>query len=150
MFKTVAREITLFIQARSGLTASVVVSAVVIAAALLVAFAFLCVAAYVWLMVQFGAIFAGLIMAGVFAVIAIIALIVCAAARRRAREQAILARAARAHAPSSWLFDPKVLGVAVDAGRSIGWQRIVPVALLAFLAAQWAREYRDKSERQRF
>jgi hypothetical protein len=48
------------------------------------------------------------------------------------------------------LFDPKVLNVAVEAGRTIGWQRIVPVALLAFLAAQWAREYRDKSERQHF
>jgi hypothetical protein len=149
MFKTVTREITLLIQARSGLSTSVVVSAVVIVAALLIAFAFLCVAAYAWLMVQFGIVFAGLIMAGVFAVIAIIAAIVCAAARRRAREQAILARAARAHSPS-WLFDPKVLGVAVQAGRSIGWQRIVPVALLAFLAAQWAREYRDKSERQHF
>jgi len=149
MFKTVTREITLFIQARSGLSTSVVVSAVVIVVALLVAFAFLCVAAYAWLMVQFGVVFAGLIMAGVFAVIAIIAAVVCAAARRRAREQAILARAARAHSPS-WLFDPKVLNVAVEAGRTIGWQRIVPVALLAFLAAQWAREYRDKSERQHF
>jgi hypothetical protein len=48
------------------------------------------------------------------------------------------------------LLDPKVLGAAVDAGRTIGWQRIVPVALLAFLAAQWAREYRGKSERQDF
>ncbi len=149
MFKTVTREITLFIQSRSGLSTSVIVSAFVIVAALLVAFAFLCVSAYAWLAVQFGAVFAGLIMAGVFAVIAIIAAIVCASARRRAREQAILARAARAHYPS-WLFDPKVLGAAVDAGRTIGWQRIVPVALLAFLAAQWAREYRDKSERQHF
>jgi uncharacterized membrane protein len=149
MFKTVTREITLFVQARSGLSTSAVVSAVVIVAALLVAFAFLCVAAYAWLVVQFGPVFAGLIMAGVFVVIAIIAAIVCAAARRRAREQAILARAARAHS-SSWLFDPKVLGAAVEAGRTIGWQRIVPVALLAFLAAQWAREYRDKSERQHF
>lgn len=148
MFKTVTREMTLFIQARSGLSTLVVVSAVVIVAALLIALAFLCVAAYAWLMVQFGTVFAGLIMAGVFAVIAIIALIVCAAARRRAREQAILARAARAHSPSSWLFDPKVLGAAVDAGRTIGWQRIVPVALLAYLAAQWAREHRDKAERQ--
>jgi hypothetical protein len=149
MFKTVTREITLFIQSRSGLSTSVVVSAIVIAAALLIAFAFLCVSAYAWLAVQFGAVFAGLIMAGVFAVIAIIAVIVCASARRHAREQAILARAARAHSPS-WLFDPKVLGAAVEAGRTIGWQRIVPVALLAFLAAQWAREYRDKSERQHF
>lgn len=149
MFRTVTREVTLLIQSRSGLSTPVVVSAVVIVAALLVAFAFLCVAGYVWLAVQFGTIFAGLIMAGIFAVIAIIAAIVCAAARRRARERAILARAARAHSPS-WLFDPKVLGAAVEAGRTIGWQRIVPVALLAFFAAQWARENRDKSERQQF
>jgi hypothetical protein len=107
------------------------------------------VASYVWLAVQFGNVFAGLIMAGVFIVIALVAAIACAAARRNARERAILARAARAHSPS-WLLDPKVLGAAVDAGRTIGWQRIVPVALLAFLAAQWAREYRDKSERQHF
>jgi len=149
MFKTVTREITLFIQARSGLSTSVVVSAVIILVALAVAFAFLCIAAYAWLAVQFGTVFAGLIMAGVFAVIALIAAITCVAARRRARERAILARAARAHSPS-WLLDPKVLGAAVDVGRTIGWQRLVPVALLAFLAAQWAREYRDKSGRQHF
>jgi Ca2+/Na+ antiporter len=149
MFKTVTREITLFIQARSGLSTSVVVSAVIVLVALAVAFAFLCIAAYAWLAVQFGTVFAGLIMAGVFAVIALIAAITCVAARRRARERAILARAARAHSPS-WLLDPKVLGAAVDVGRTIGWQRLVPVALLAFLAAQWAREHRDKSERQHF
>ena len=149
MFKTVTREITLFIQSRSGLSTSVIVSAFVIVAALLIAFAFLCVAAYAWLMVLFGTVFAGLIMAGAFLVIAIIAAIVCASARRHVREQAILARAARAHSPS-WLLDPKLLGAAVQAGRTIGWQRLVPVALLAFLAAQWAREYRDKADRQHF
>lgn len=149
MFKTVTREITLFVQSRSGLSTSVIVSAIVLVAALLIVFAFLCVAAYAWLMVLFGMVFAGLIMAGAFLVIAIIAAIVCASARRHVREQAILARAARAHSPS-WLLDPKLLGAAVQAGRTIGWQRLVPVALLAFLAAQWAREYRDKAERQRF
>jgi hypothetical protein len=149
MFKTVTREVTLLIQARSGLSTSVVVSAVVIVTALVVAFAFLCVSAFAWLAVQFGTVFAGLIMAGAFVVIALIATIACAAARRRARERAILARAARAHSPS-WLLDPKVLGAAVEAGRTIGWQRIVPVALLAFLAAQWARERRDKTDRQHF
>ena len=60
MFKTVTREITLFVQARSGLSTTVVVSGVIIMAALLIAFAFLCVSAYAWLRVQFGAIFAGL------------------------------------------------------------------------------------------
>ena len=72
MFKTVTREITLFVQARSGLSTAAAVSAIVIVIALLVAFAFLCAAAYARL------------------------------------------------------------------------------ALLAFLAAQWARENREKSERQQF
>jgi hypothetical protein len=149
MFKSVTREITLAIQARSGLSAAVVISMAVMAAGLIIAFAFLCVSAYAWLMAQFGVVFAGLIMAGVFIVIALIAAIVCASARRHARERAILARAARAHSPT-WLLDPKILNVAMEAGRAIGWQRIVPVALLGFMAAQWAREYRDKTGRQHF
>jgi hypothetical protein len=147
MLKTVTREITFAIQSRTGLNTTVVVSMAVIAIALFVTFAFLCVSAYAWLAVQFGEVFAGLIMAGVFAVIALIAAIIAAAARRSARERAILARAARAHSPS-WLLDPRILGVAMQAGRSIGWQRIVPVALLGFMAAQWAREYREKADRQ--
>jgi len=64
------------------------------------------------------------------------------------RERAILARAAKAHSPS-WLLDPKLLGVAVEAGRTIGWQRLVPVALLGIVAAQWARDYRNQSQSRR-
>jgi hypothetical protein len=149
MFKTVTREVTLAVQARNGLSIAVVVSMAVMAMSLCIAFAFLCVSAYAWLAVHFGAVFAGVIMAGVFVVIALIAAIASMAARRRTRERAILARAARAHSPP-WLLDPKILGVAVEAGRALGWQRIVPVALLGFMAAQWAREYRDKTERQDF
>ena len=96
------------------------------------------------LAVQTGSsVLAALIMAGIFAVLALIAAIICAAARRRTRERAILERAARARAPS-WLLDPKILATAVQVGRTLGWQRIVPVALLGFMAAQWAREYRQR------
>ncbi len=116
--------------------------------ALLTAFAFLCVAGYDWFAVQFGSVFAALIMTGIFVLIAIVAAIVTALVRRRVRERAILARAAKAHAPS-WLLDPRILATAVEAGRSIGWQRIVPLALVGFMAAQWAREHRDH-ERQNF
>jgi hypothetical protein len=105
--------------------------------ACLTAFVFLCVAGYVWLSLQLGAVFAGLAMAGIFALIALIGVLAGAMARRRAKERAILARAARAQSPS-WL-DPKILGVAVEAGRALGWQRVVPVALLGLLAAQWMR-----------
>jgi len=65
--------------------------------------------------------------------------------RRRVKERAILARAAKAHAPS-WLLDPRMLATALQVGREIGWQRIVPLALLGFIAAQWARERRDRGE----
>jgi hypothetical protein len=85
-------------------------------------------------------------MAAVFVVIAIIGIIACLLARRRARERAILERAARAHAPSSWLLDPKILATAVQVGRSLGWQRVVPLALVGFMVAQWAREHRARGD----
>ena len=40
------------------------------------------------------------------------------------------------------LIDPKVLSVAMQAGRALGWQRLIPLALLGFLAAQWMQEAR--------
>ena len=57
-------------------------------------------------------------------------------------ERAILERAARAHAPS-WCSIRKSSRPAVQAGRALGWQRLVPFALLGFMAAQWAREHRE-------
>ncbi len=148
MLRSLTREVTLAIQARNGASAAGMIWLAVMLLALLTAFAFLCVAGYAWFAVQFGNIYAGLVMTGIFVAIALLAALVSALIRRRVRERAILARAAKAHAPS-WLLDPKILGVAAEAGRTIGWQRIVPVALLAFMAAQWAREYREHG-RQHF
>jgi hypothetical protein len=142
MLKSLMREITLSIQARSGATPALFIWAAVVILAALTAFAFLCVAGHDWFAIHFGSVFAALIMTGIFVLIAIIAAVVGATARRRARERAILERAARAHAPSSWLLDPKILATAVQVGRTIGWQRIVPIALVGVMAAQWAREYR--------
>jgi hypothetical protein len=148
MLKNLTREMALAIQAKSGMSVGAVVWLVITAVALLTAFVFLCVAGYDWLSLYYGAVYAGLIMAGIFVVVAVIAAIVSATIRRRNRQRAILARAAKAHAPP-WLLDPRILGVAMEAGRSLGWQRIVPMALLGFLAAQWARERRG-NDRQQF
>ncbi len=145
MLKSWMRDLTLAVQARSGVTPALLVWAAIIALASLTAFAFLCVAGYDWLSLQLGAVAAGLIMAGVFVLVALLAAIVVAVSRRRTRERAILERAARAHA-TPWLLDPKILGVALQAGRALGWERIIPIALLGFLAAQWARERRRKSD----
>ena len=146
MLKGLSREITLSIQARNGASASVIVWIAVMALALLTAFIFLCVVGYDGLAQHHGTVVAGLLMAGIFVVIAIIAAVISASIRRRVRERAVLARAAKAHSPS-WLLDPRVLATAVQIGRELGWQRIVPAALLGFMAAQWAREHREQ-ERQ--
>ncbi len=140
MLKNWIHDIALAVQARSGLTGGFFVGMAIVAFAALTAFAFLCVAAYDWLSLQWGSVCAALAMAGIFIVIALIALLIAGIARRRARERAILERAARAHGASSWLLDPKILGVAMQAGRTLGWQRIIPVVLLGFLAAQWLRD----------
>jgi hypothetical protein len=142
MFKSLRREIRLAIQARSGATPALFLWVAVVALASLTAFVFLCVAGYDWFAVQYGSVFAALIMTGIFVLVAIIAAVICAVARRRARERAILERAARTHAPS-WLLDPKILAAGIEAGRKLGWQRIVPIALLGFIVAQWAREHRE-------
>ena len=147
MLKTLTREIALSIQAKNGASIAVLAWLGIMALALLTAFVFLCVGGYDWFAAQFGNIIAALIMTGIFVAIGIVAAVVSALSRRRVRERAILARAAKAHSPS-WLLDPKILGVAVEAGRTIGWQRLVPVALLGFMAAQWAREYRDRGREQ--
>jgi hypothetical protein len=148
MLKNWLRDLRLTIQAKSGATTGVLIWLAVVAVAAIFAFVFLCVAAFAWLSLQVGSIFAGLIMAGIFLVIALFGLSVSALLRKRARERAILERAARAHSPS-WLLDPRLLATAVQVGRQIGWQRVIPVALLGFMAAQWTREHRGQGEPDR-
>jgi hypothetical protein len=145
MIKSLMHDMKLAVQTRTGITTSVIVWLAIVAFAALTAFVFLCVAAYDWLALQIGSVQAGLAMAAIFVVIAIVGSIICLLARRRARERAILERAARAHAPS-WLLDPKILATAVQVGRSLGWQRAIPLALVAIMAAQWAREHRGQSQ----
>jgi uncharacterized membrane protein len=145
MFKSLMHDMMLAVQSRTGVNKSFIAWLVIAALAASAAFVFLCVAAYDWLALQIGSVNAGLVMAAIFALIAIVGLIICLLARRRARERAILERAARAHAPS-WLLDPKILATAVQVGRSLGWQRAIPLALIAIMAAQWAREHRGQSQ----
>jgi hypothetical protein len=139
MLKNLMRDIALSIQAKSGVTPSLFVWLAVVALALFSAFAFLCVAGYAWLAPQLGTVFAGLAMAGAFLLIALIAATAAAVSRSSARQRAILERAARAQAAQSWLLDPQLLNVAMQAGRSLGFERIVPAVLLGLLAAHWLR-----------
>jgi hypothetical protein len=142
MIKGWMREVALAIQARSGASPALFVCTAIAALAALTAFTFLCIAGYEWFAIQLGSIFAALLMTAIFAVVAIVAAVIGAVARQRARERAILERAARARAGSG-LLDPKLLALAVQVSRSVGWERAISVALFGFMAAQWLREYRQ-------
>jgi hypothetical protein len=138
-------DLILFIQARTGATLALFIWAAVAALTSLTAFAFLCVALYDWTALQLNAVFAGLVVAGFFLAVAAIGALAAMMARRRARIRAILERATRAQAPSR-LFDPRIVGIALQAGRRFGWQRVLPIALLALVTAQWARAYRTRAD----
>jgi len=84
MFKSLMRDMVLAVQTRTGITASFVVWLAIVALAASTAFAFLCVAAFAWLSLQIGSVYAALVMAAIFVAIAIIGLVVCLLARRRA------------------------------------------------------------------
>jgi hypothetical protein len=138
-------DLFLFIQARTGATLALFVWAALVALASLTAFAFLCVALYDWVALQLNDVFAGLIVAGLFMTIAAIGLLAGRMARQRAKTRAILERAAQAQAPSR-LFDPRIAAIALQAGRRFGWQRVLPIALLALVTAQWARAYQTRAD----
>ena len=130
MLKNWLHDITLSMQAKSGVTPRCWSGLPSSRSRSLTGFAFLCVAAYAWLSLQLGAVFAGLTMAGIFLLIALIAAIGRASARRRAGERADFRRAARAQLRRRGCSIRKFLASPSQAGRTFGWQRIVPVALL--------------------
>jgi hypothetical protein len=138
-------DIALLLQAKTGATSGLIVWVSVVVIASLTAFVFLCVAGYDWLSLQWGAAFAGLSMASAFLVIALIGATFCAASRRRAKHCATLARAARALGLTPRLLDPKILGVAMQAGRTFGWRRVVTLVLVAVLGAQLMHATRQRA-----
>ena len=142
MLKNLQQNVILWIQAKTGLTAGFFAWLAVAGAAAAMAFVFLCVAGYAWLSAELGAVFGGLVMTGVFLLIAVVAAAASAIMRRRTKQRALLERAATRAPATTALIDPKVLNIALRAGRTFGWQRVVTLALLGFLAAQLARETR--------
>jgi hypothetical protein len=130
-------------QASTGFSSPIVVWAVVAAVAAVVAAVFLLVAAYVWLSDVYDGLVAGLLLGGLFALIALIALVTAVLVRRRNMERARLELASRSS--TSWL-DPKLMAVGVQVGQAIGWRRIAALAAVAVLAAGVAQEWSGRKK----
>ena len=132
------RHIALNAKAKTGFGPSLVVWFSVALVALGLGLVFLCVAAFVWLADRTGTVTAGLILAGTFLLIAIVAAFAGWIARLRNIERARRELAARSHA--GW-FDPKFLAVGIEIGRTLGWRRIMTLAALGVLAAGLGKEW---------
>jgi hypothetical protein len=140
------RHIALNAKAKTGFGPQLIVWFLIALVSLGLGLVFLCVAAFVWLANRYDGVTAGLILAGLFLAIAIIAAIAGLLARRRNIERARLELAARSQA-ASWL-DPKLLAVGLQIGRTLGWRRIITLAAAGLVAAGVAKEWHGSAERK--
>ena len=111
----------------------------VMALALVIAVGFLCAAAFVFVLQNYGAIIACLALAGLFFLIAIIAAAVYAVRKRQIEARARQRRAKAAHL----LADPVVLTTGLQIARAVGLKRLLPLlaiggVALGFLATRSA------------
>jgi hypothetical protein len=139
MFASLLRTLGLWLKEKIGLTTNFLILSCIAVVAALVTFIFLCVSGYAWAAFELGPVFGGLASAGVFFTIAACSWGAATLSRARARQRAILERAARSRRIPA-LMDPQMLKIAMQVGRYIGWQRVIPISLLGFVASQLARE----------
>ncbi len=139
------RHIALRAKARTGFGPQLVVCGLIAVVALVLALGFLCIALYLWLASRTDPVTAGLLLAGGFLLIAIVAAVAGAMARRRNIERARLELAARSSA--GWL-DPKFLAAGIEIGRALGWRRIAMLAAAALLAAGLGKEWSGAGEKK--
>jgi hypothetical protein len=134
----VARFLRLQAQIRTGLSPGVLLLALLGIVLGVVAFVFALVSAFIWLGERLGPLVAALAMAAFFLLIAIIALVACLLARNATRRQAAFELAERKRAMA---LDPRVMGIALQVGRSMPWRWAAPMLVAAALAAgvgiQW-------------
>jgi hypothetical protein len=128
----VVRFLRLQAQVRTGLSSGVLVAAVVGILFGVLALVFVIASAFIWLAERFGPFVAALSMAAFFILITIIALAVYLLLRSATRRQAALELAKRKRAIA---LDPRLMGVALQVGRSMPWRWAAPALAALALAA---------------
>ena len=101
---------------------------------LFIALAFLCAAAFVFVLDRYGLLQACLAGAGVFFVAALLIAAYYAARKRRIEKERAAAEAARSSTLQAALSDPMVLAAGLQIVRSIGLKRVIPLMAVAGVA----------------
>jgi hypothetical protein len=105
--------------------------AAAIALALLVTISFLCAAAFIYVLQNYGLIEACLTGAGIFFLMALIGIVVYAVRKRQARQHAAETTKSAMQAA---LADPMVMAAGLQVIRAIGVKRLVPILAVGGLA----------------
>ncbi len=134
------RYLALNAQVRAGFSGSAVIWAGFAVVAAVLGGILLVIAAFFWLAARYDPIKAGLILGGIFLIIALLAAIACVIIRRRniARAQRELAER---KAEASRLLDPKLIGAGLQIGQQLGWRRLGSLAVVGLVASGVAYEW---------
>jgi hypothetical protein len=138
------RYLALNAQIRAGLSIHALIWAGVAVLCAALAFLLLLIAAFFWLADRYDPIKAGLVLGGLFVVIALVAALGSLIIRRRSITRARAELAQRQKVNAGWL-DPKLLAAGLQMGQGIGWRRLGSLAVVALVAAAVAYDWvRDK------
>jgi hypothetical protein len=135
------RHLTLLAEARTGFSVPIglwLLVTIVSSGAVVV---FLCISAFLWIALRYDPLTANLAMACLFLFIASTAGFICVSARQRNMELARLVLASRSRTP--WL-DPRVLALGLNVGRSIGWGKLIPLAVVAIVAGVLGKKWLER------
>jgi nitrate reductase gamma subunit len=127
-------EVARMLRAKTGFSAMLVVLAALVVVLSSLVVVFLCVAAYLWLALRYDSLTSALILGGAFFALAIVCAVAAILLRRRTMAQA------RAAPRPMWWADPTLMTIGLELGRSIGWRRLLPLAVAGMLAAGLARD----------
>jgi predicted transporter len=119
------------IKDQTGVAVRMTSLAAAIALAFLVTIAFLCAAAFVYVLQNYGPIEACLTGAGIFLVIALIGIGVYSVRKRQARQEAKETAKSALHTA---LADPVMMATALQVVRAIGIKKLVPILAVGGLA----------------
>jgi hypothetical protein len=135
------RYLELTAKSKTGLSSTIFIWAGVAALGALATLFFLSVTAFVLLAQRFSPTTAALCVTGFYLLVTIVAIVGLVITRRRNITEAQLALAARSSA-TNW-FDPKLMGVGLEIGRTIGWRRLLGLGAVGLLSAVLAREWSE-------
>lgn len=133
-------------KARTGISSGVVIGGVLAAAAAAGTLVWLSITLFIWLAERYDNLtFAGLVLSGIYFLIALIALVTALTIRRinhrRAEEELQARKAAFSSTLMSGGLAPTLLSAGLQVGRTVGWRRLVMMAGVALLTTGLVREW---------